>query len=57
MGCSRIFCEVPLQPNSLIICPILKMPICYTCKQSDQFRMITCQEACKRFSLDYQVFK
>ena len=36
----------------LIICPVLKKPICYTCKASDAFKLISATSAAKKYKVE-----
>lgn len=36
----------------LIVCPVLKRPICYTCKHSEAFKLISATSASKKFKID-----
>ena len=36
----------------LIVCPVLKKPICYTCKASDAFKLISATSASKKYKVD-----
>ena len=36
----------------LVICPILKKPICHTCKHSDAFKLISATSAGNKFKVD-----
>ena len=38
--------------SMLVICPILKKPICHQCKHSDAFKLISATSAGKKFSVD-----
>jgi hypothetical protein len=36
----------------LVICPILKKPICHSCKHSDTFKLISGTSAARKFKVD-----
>lgn len=36
----------------LVICPILKKPICYDCKNSEAFKLISGTSASRKFKVD-----
>ena len=38
--------------SMLIICPLLKKPICHTCKHSDAFKMSSATSASRKFKVD-----
>ena len=38
--------------SNLVICPVLKKPICYTCKNSDAFKLISATSAARKFKVD-----
>jgi len=56
-GKKRCFNCKSFDPNvdresMLIICPILEKPICHTCKNSEQFALISATSAAKKFGVD-----
>jgi hypothetical protein len=38
--------------SMLVICPILKKPICHSCKHSDAFKLISGTSAARKFKVD-----
>lgn len=36
----------------LIICPVLNRPICYTCKNSEAFKLISATSASRKYKVD-----
>ena len=36
----------------MIICPVLKRPICYKCKYSDAFKCISATSAARKYNID-----
>ena len=38
--------------SMLVICPLLKRPICHTCKHSDAFKMSSATSASRKFKVD-----
>lgn len=40
------------QDSMLVICPILKKPICYECKNSEAFKLISGTSASRKFKVD-----
>lgn len=38
--------------SMLIICPVLNRPICYTCKNSEAFKLISATSAARKYKVD-----
>jgi hypothetical protein len=38
--------------SMLIICPVLDKPICYTCKHSEAFKLISATSAARKYKVD-----
>ena len=38
--------------SMLIICPVLRKPICYTCKSSEAFKLISATSAARKYKVD-----
>ena len=38
--------------SMLVICPLLKKPICHACKHSDAFKMCSATSASRKFKVD-----
>lgn len=38
--------------SMLVICPVLNKPICYTCKHSEAFKLISATSAARKYKVD-----